>query len=53
MPRVKYESSLKKLQTTSMFTFETVENKVGKIYAKVLLHNLKKKWLVIELVKGI
>ncbi|NHV98304.1 MAG: hypothetical protein HA496_01505 [Thaumarchaeota archaeon] len=53
MPRVKYDSFLKKLQTTSMFTFKTVESKVGKSYAKVLLHNLKKKGLVIELVKGV
>jgi predicted transcriptional regulator of viral defense system len=36
-----------------MFTFKTVESKVGKSYAKVLLHNLKKKGLVIELVKGV
>jgi len=53
MPRVKYNSFLKKLQTVSIFTFKAVESKVGKNYSKVLLHNLKKKGLVIELVKGI
>jgi predicted transcriptional regulator of viral defense system len=36
-----------------MFTFKTVESKVGKGYAKVLLYNLKEKGLVIELVKGV
>lgn len=53
MPRVKYDSLIEKLRTVSIFTFKTVENKVGKGYAKILIHNLRKKGEIIELIKGI
>lgn len=53
MPRVKYGTFLDKLQAASIFTFKTVESKVGREYAKVLIHSLKKKGKIIELVKGV
>jgi len=53
MPRVKYSDFLEKLQAASIFTFKTVESKVGREYAKLLIHNLKKRGRIIELVKGV
>ncbi len=38
----KYRPFIEKLQNADFFTFKLVEGKVGKNYAKLLLHNLKR-----------
>ncbi|MCX8189342.1 MAG: hypothetical protein N3F64_06490 [Nitrososphaeria archaeon] len=51
--RNKYKLFLEKLQDADFFTFKLIESKVGRNYAKVLVHNLKKSGKIVELAKGI
>ncbi|MBO3769412.1 MAG: hypothetical protein JTT15_03290 [Candidatus Brockarchaeota archaeon] len=53
MPLVKYDALLGKLREASLFTFRTIENRVGEGYAKILIHNLRKRGEIVELIKGI
>lgn len=43
---------VEKLRSSSIFTYRLVESSVGS-YAKVLLHNLRKRGEIVELVKGV
>ncbi len=52
MPRVKYGEFVKKLEKVSAFNFKILESKLGKSYAKIFIHNLKKKGKITELIKG-
>jgi hypothetical protein len=52
MPRVKYEDFVKKLEKASAFSFKTVEGTLGKGYAKIFIHKLKRKGKIVELIKG-
>ncbi len=53
MPKVKYKEFVEKLSEASIFTFKNVESVVGRNYAKVLIHKLKKDGKIVELVKGV
>ncbi|MBC7092237.1 MAG: hypothetical protein H5T50_10095, partial [Nitrososphaeria archaeon] len=44
----KYRPFIEKLQNADFFTYKFVERKVGKNYAKLLLHNLKKNGKIVE-----
>lgn len=52
MPKTKYKEFVEKLRGASIFSFNFVENKLGKNYSKVFIHNLKKKGEIIQLIKG-
>jgi predicted transcriptional regulator of viral defense system len=52
MPKTKYKEFVEKLREASVFSFNFVENKLGKNYSKVFIHNLKKKGEIIQLIKG-
>ena len=52
MPKVKYGKFMKKLENASAFNFRVVEGRVGRGYAKILIHNLRKRKKIIELAKG-
>ena len=52
MPRIKYADFRKKLEQASVFSFRSVESKLGRNYAKVFIHNLKKEGKITELIKG-
>ncbi len=51
--RNKYEPFIEKLRNADFFTFKLIESKVGKNYAKLLVHNLKERGAIVELAKGI
>jgi len=53
MPRVKYGELIERLKEASIFTFKAVESVVGRNYAKLLIHNLRKDGKIVELVKGV
>ncbi len=50
---IKHSELVQKLKEASFFTFRSVEASVGRNYAKVLIHNLRKKGQIIELLKGV
>ena len=52
MPKVKYRDFLQKLKKTDVFSFGMLESKMGRNYAKIFIHNLRKKGEIEELVKG-
>ncbi len=52
MPKVKYGAFLEKIEAASAFSFRSVENRMGRSYAKIFIHNLKKRKRIIELMKG-
>jgi predicted transcriptional regulator of viral defense system len=52
MPKNNYREFTEKLEKASAFSFRTVEGRVGRNYAKVFIHNLKKKGRITELIKG-
>lgn len=52
MPKIKYKEFAGKLESASAFNFRVVEGKMGKNYAKVFIHKLKKGEKIIELTKG-
>jgi len=47
-----YREFTEKLENASAFSFRIIEGRMGKNYAKVFIHNLKKKGRIIELIKG-
>lgn len=49
----KHSELIQKMKKASIFTFRSVEAAVGRNYAKVLIHNLRRKGQVIELLKGV
>lgn len=53
MPRRKYGRQVEQLRRSTLFTYRTVESIVGKNYAKVFIHNLKRRGEIIEVVKGV
>ncbi|MEM1568922.1 MAG: hypothetical protein QXI84_10615 [Thermofilaceae archaeon] len=53
MPRKKYARQLELLRRSTLFTYRTVESIVGGSYAKVLIHNLKKRGEIVEVFKGV
>jgi len=53
LPKVKYREFVEKLRSASIFTFKSVESVVGRSYAKLLIHNLRKEGKIIELIKGV
>ncbi|MEM2371055.1 MAG: hypothetical protein QW291_00800 [Thermofilaceae archaeon] len=53
MPRKRYSRQLELLRRSTLFTYSTVESLVGKNYAKVFVHNLKKKEGLVEVFKGV
>lgn len=53
MPRVRYKGLMERLRRSDLFTFRLLEAEVGRGYAKLLLHKLKERGEVIELVKGV
>jgi len=52
MPEIKYAEFKDKLKKATIFSFATVESKLGRAYAKIFIHNLKKKGEIINLRKG-
>jgi predicted transcriptional regulator of viral defense system len=52
MHRKSYREFVEKLEKASAFSFRTVESTTGRAYAKVFIHNLKKKGKISELIKG-
>ncbi|MGC9021272.1 MAG: type IV toxin-antitoxin system AbiEi family antitoxin domain-containing protein [Candidatus Methanodesulfokora sp.] len=52
MPRYKHSHILEKLRSSSLFTYSFLECSVGS-YAKLLIHRLRKKGEIEELVKGV
>ena len=52
MPEIKYAEFKDKLKAATIFSFATVESKLGRAYAKIFIHNLKKKGEIINLRKG-
>jgi len=52
MPKVKYKKFVEKLRKTDFFSFKILEAKMGKIYAKIFVHNLLKNGEIIRLKKG-
>ncbi len=52
MPKVKYKKLIEKLKEVDFFSFKSIESRIGKTYAKILLHNLLKKRKIIRLKKG-
>lgn len=52
MPKVKYKEFLEKLEKAGAFNFRSVQGTVGRGYAKVFLHNLRKQGKIIELMRG-
>ena len=53
MPLYKHLDLLEKLRRSSLFTYRFLEHSVGKSYAKLLVHRLKKRGEIEELVKGV
>ncbi len=53
MPRIKYAKLLNDIKCCDIFTFKFLEGKVGRAYAKLLLHKLRKRGEVVELMKGV
>jgi predicted transcriptional regulator of viral defense system len=53
MPRYKYSGLLEKLRNSSIFTYSFVKHAVGTSYAKLLIHRLREKGEIEELVKGV
>lgn len=53
MPRVKYRGLIDRLRGSDLFTFKLLEAEVGRGYAKLLLHKLRGRGEVVELVKGV
>ncbi len=49
----KYSEFVEKLRRSSIFTFRSVEAVAGRNYAKLLIHNLKKRGEIVELIKGV
>ena len=52
MPKIKHRELIETLRNASAFSFRVIEKNVGKNYAKTLLHSLRKKGEIIELMKG-
>ncbi|MFQ5647967.1 MAG: type IV toxin-antitoxin system AbiEi family antitoxin [Candidatus Aenigmatarchaeota archaeon] len=52
MPRIRHREFVKRLEKASAFNFKLVESRLGKNYAKVFIHNLKRRGRIIELIKG-
>jgi hypothetical protein len=52
MPKIKYEKFREKLENASAFSFKIVESNMGKSYAKIFIHKLKRKGKIVELIKG-
>jgi len=52
MPKLKYKEFEEILRNVSFFNFKSVEARLGKKYAKLFIHNLKKKGEIEELIKG-
>jgi len=52
MPKIKHAGFTRKLENASAFSFRVVESRMGRNYAKVFIHNLKRKGRIIELAKG-
>ncbi len=44
---------MEKLRSSSVFTFRLVEGVVGRAYAKVLIHNLRRRGEIVELLRGV
>ena len=53
MPQYKHLQLLEKLRRSSFFTYSFVEHSVGRNYAKLLIHRLKKRGEIEELMKGV
>ncbi len=49
----RHSELVQKLKEASLFTFRSVEAAVGRNYAKVLIHNLRRKGQIVELLKGV
>lgn len=52
MPRIKYAEFEDRLKAATIFSFKTVESKLGRSYAKLFIHNLKKSGKITQLRKG-
>jgi hypothetical protein len=52
MPKVKYREFVDTLRKASVFNSKVVAGVAGKGYSKLLLHNLRKRGEIIELIKG-
>jgi len=52
MPEIKYAEFKDKLKAATIFSFATVESKLGRAYAKTFIHGLKKKGEITNLRKG-
>ncbi len=52
MPKNRYRGFAEKLEKASAFSFRTVQSRMGRDYAKVFIHNMKKKGRITELIKG-
>ncbi len=50
---VKYSEFIERLRRSSFFTFRSVEAVVGRDYAKLLIHNLKRRGQIVELLRGV
>lgn len=53
MPRVKYAGLIERLRRSDLFTFRLLEGEVGRGYAKLLVHNLRRRGEIVELLKGV
>ncbi len=53
MPRVKYAGLIERLRRSDLFTFRLLEGEVGRNYAKLLVHNLRRRGEIVELLKGV
>ncbi len=49
----KYSEFIERLRRSSIFTFRSVEAVVGRDYAKLLIHNLRRKGQIVELLRGV
>jgi len=52
MPELRHAGFKDRLRAATIFSFATVESRLGRSYAKVFIHNLKKKGEIITLRKG-
>ena len=52
MPKVKHGDFLRMLEASSTFSFRVVEGRLGKSYAKIFIHNLRKRGRIMELIRG-
>lgn len=53
MPRIKYAGLIERLRRSDLFTFRLLEGEVGRGYAKILVHNLRRRGEIVELLKGV